>query len=147
MSEENVEIVRQLQPDPQVNLVELFQAGGDETELEAAIAAAAPAFTDDFVCVFHSLSAEPRAGVRGLRESWLDWLAPWESYRAEILELVDAGDRVLVRSRDFGRRPGMDREIDFHGWAVWTVRQGKIARAEFFTADKTGAFEAAGLSE
>jgi ketosteroid isomerase-like protein len=149
MSQENVEIVRQLQPDPNVNLVEveLFQTRGDDAEVEAAIAAAAPAFTDDFVCIFHTLSEEPRPGVRGLRQAWVDWLAPWESYRAEIKELRDAGDAVLVVSHDFGRRPGMEKEVEFRGSAVWTVRDGRVAKAEFFTADRAGALEAAGLSE
>jgi len=147
MSQENVEIVRRLQPDPKADLVELFVRGADDAEVEAATAAAAPAFTDDFVCVFHALSNEPRRGLRGLRECWLDWLAPWESYRAEIEELIDAGDRVLVLSRDIGLRAGMDKEVDFHGSAVWTVRRGKVARAEFFTADRASALEAAGLSE
>jgi ketosteroid isomerase-like protein len=147
MSEENVEIVRQLQPGPEVDLVKLFQVGGDDAAVDAAIAEAATAFTDDFVCVFHSLSEEPRSGLRGLREAWIDWLAPWESYRTEIDEIRDAGDAVLVLSRDFGRRPGIQHEVDFHGAAVWKVRDGQIARAEFFTADRAGAYEAAGLSE
>ncbi len=147
MSQENVEIVRQLQPGPEVNLVELFARGEDDAEVETVIAAAAPAFTDDFVCVFHSLSDESRPGVRGLRECWLDWLAPWEGYRTEIEELIDAGDRVLALVRDFGRLPGADKEVDFRGCTVWTVREGRIARAEFFTADRADAFKAAGLEE
>jgi ketosteroid isomerase-like protein len=146
MSQENVEIVRALQPGADVDLTELFVVGNDDAAVEAAIAAAAPAFADDFVCVFHALSDEPRLGINGLRQSWLDWLAPWESYRTEIKELVDAGDRVVVVSRDFGRRHGMDREVHFDGCAVWTVRDAKIARAEFFPTDRAAAFEAAGLS-
>jgi len=147
MSQENVEIVRRVQPDSEADLVELFKAVEDETALEAAVAASASAFADDFVCVFHALSEEPRPGLQGMRDYWLDWLAPWESYRAEITELRDAGDAVLVLSRDFGRRPGMDKEVEMHGSAVWTVRNGKIARAEFFPTDRASALEAAGLSE
>ena len=147
MSQENVEIVRRLQPGPQVNLVELLEAGGDDAAVDAAIAAVASAFTHDFVCIFHSLSEKARPGVRGLRECWLDWLAPWESYRAEIEELRDAGDRVLVLTRDFGRRAGTDKEVDFHGCSVWIVRESRIARVEFFAADRAGAFRAAGLRE
>jgi len=146
MSQENVEIVRGLQPGPDVDLTELFEVGRDDAEVEVAVAAAAPAFTDDFVCIFHALSEEPRFGIDGLRRSWLDWLAPWESYRTEIKELVDAGDRVVVVSRDFGRRPGMDLEVHFDGCAVWTVRDAKIARAEFFPTDRAAAFEVAGLA-
>ena len=147
MSEQNVEIVRQLQPGPEVDVVELFEVGGDEAAVEAGIAAVAHAFTDDFVCIFHALSEKARPGIRGLRECWLDWLAPWESYRTEIEEFRDGGDRVLIISRDFGRRPGMDREVDFRGGSVWTVREGRIARAEFFAADMAAAFEAAGLRD
>jgi ketosteroid isomerase-like protein len=143
MSQENVEIVRVLQPGPEVDLKEFFEIGLDD----AAATAAAPGFTDDFVCIFHALSDEPRPGVEGLRQGWLDWLAPWESYRAEIKELIDAGDRVLVLSRDFGRRPGMDLEVHFDGYAVWTVRDARIARIEFFPTDKAAAYAAAGISD
>lgn len=147
MSLENVEIVRQIQPDPEVDLTELFVRGGDEAEAEAALElAAAGGFTDDFVCILHALSEEPRPGVLGLRESWLDWLEPWESYRVETGTLIDAGDRVLVLGRDFGRRPGMESEVELLASAVWTLRDGKIARAEFFT-NRGDAYAAAGLSE
>ncbi len=145
MSRENVEIVRQLLPGPEVDFMDLFTRDADEAEIDAAIEAAAPAFTDDFVCIFHALSGEPRPGVRGLRENWLDWLAPWESYRAEIQELIDAGDKVVVLVRDFGRRPGIEGEVELHGTTVWTLRDGRIARAEFFATDREAAFRAAGL--
>jgi ketosteroid isomerase-like protein len=147
MSKENVEIVRRLQPAPDVDLTELFELGRGDGDIEGALREAAPAFTDDFVCIFHALSEEPRLGIEGLRRSWLDWLAPWESYRTEIKELVDAGDRVIVMSRDFGRRPGMELEVHFDGCAVWTVRDAKVARVEFFPTDRVAAFEAAGLSQ
>ena len=145
MTEENLEIVRQLQPGPEVDLTELFTRDADEAEVKAAIEAAEPAFTDDFACVFHALSEEPRYGVAGLREAWLDWLSPWASYRTELEEMIDAGDRILVLVRDFGRRQGMEQEVELIGSAVWTVRGGRIARAEFFSADRAGAFRAAGL--
>jgi hypothetical protein len=41
----------------------------------------------------------------------------------------------------------MAREVDLHGFSVWTVRESRIARAEFFAADRTAAFEAAGLPD
>jgi ketosteroid isomerase-like protein len=141
MSKESVEIVRRLQPGPEVEFKELFEDASEDGRL----ARAASLLADDFVCVFHALSATPRSGIEGLRQSWLDWLAPWESYRTEIHELVDAGDRVAVLSRDFGRRPGMDLEVHFDGCAVWTVLGGRITRAEFFPTDRDAAFEAAGL--
>jgi hypothetical protein len=73
MSQENLELVRQLQPAPGIDLTEFFQRG-NEAEAAAALEEAAPMFTDDFVCVFHQLTSEPRPGLAGLRSGWLDWL-------------------------------------------------------------------------
>src|SRR5438067_2934687 len=70
-------------------------------------------------------------GVEGLRSALLDWLEPWESYRAEIEELVDLGDRVAVLTRDYGRRKGVEREVDFKGVSVYVFRGHKISRIEF----------------
>ena len=70
-------------------------------------------------------------GVEGLRSALLDWLEPWESYRPEIEELVDLGDRVAVLTRDYGRRKGVEREVDFKGVSVYVFRGDKISRIEF----------------
>jgi len=81
-----------------------------------------------------------------LRQAWLDWLEPWESYRVEIEDARDMGNRVLVFSRDFGKRPGQDTEVELKASAVWTVREGRVARAEFF-ALRADAVRAAGREE
>jgi ketosteroid isomerase-like protein len=70
-------------------------------------------------------------GFEGLRSAWIDWLEPWASYRSEVEELVDLGDRVAVVVRDFGRRESMEREVDAKGVAVYTFRGDKISRIEF----------------
>jgi ketosteroid isomerase-like protein len=51
---------------------------------------------------------------------------------------------VLVR--DYGRRAGVSAEISDIGAAVWTVRDGKIARICFYPS-RAGALEAVGLRE
>jgi ketosteroid isomerase-like protein len=70
-------------------------------------------------------------GFEGLRSGWIDWLEPWESYRSEVEELVDLGDRVAVLVRDYGRRKGMGREVDAKGVAAYAFRGDKISRIEF----------------
>lgn len=140
MSDADVELVRNLQAPPEADLRDVFFRGDDDGAAAAAEALAG-LFTDDFVCVFHGLSSDERPGVLGLRGAWLDWLEPWETYRAEIDEVRDAGDgRVLVFSRDFGKRRDLASEVELKGSAIWTVRDGRIARAEFFTerADALG---------
>jgi hypothetical protein len=85
-------------------------------------------------------------GLDGLRAAWLEWLQPWQTYRTEIKQRLDAGDRVLLLTQDYGRRAGAAHEIKVDGSAVWAISDGKVARAEFFPA-RSEAFRAAGLSD
>ena len=55
---------------------------------------------------------------------------------------IDEG--VLVFSRDFGKRPGLDSEVELKGGSIWTVRDGRVARTEFFSI-RRDALRAAGL--
>ena len=106
----------------------------------------APFVHSDFEAVARtSLEAPSGAGLRGLRVIWLEWLAPWESYRVEVEDVIDAGDRAVVLIRDFGRQEGSRAEVSIRAGAVWTVRDGRIARVEFYS-DRSEAIQAAGLS-
>ena len=145
MSAANVELVRSLIPPPDVDLTELFQRDADPAAVEEALAELSTRLTDDFVCAFHVLGQGERRGAAGLREIWLDWLEPWETYRAAGYELIDAGDLVLSLAHDVGRRRDMVEEVELRGTALWTVREGKIARVEFFARREDG-FAAAGIS-
>jgi ketosteroid isomerase-like protein len=122
MSQENVELVRKLQPSPGIDLVALFRDAGV------------------------GIQAGEWGGLAGLRAAWADWLEPWASYRAEIEDVIDAGDDVVVLTRDYGRRPGMSAEIPIVAAAVWTVREGKIARNCFYP-NREDALRAVGLPE
>jgi ketosteroid isomerase-like protein len=144
VSQQAVEIVRALQPPLGTDLTKLFAREAEPAVVEALIAAIEPFVTDDFVCGFHGANRGERQGVTGLRDVWLDWLEPWETYRVEHHEFVDFGDRVLVLVRDYGRRRGMTAEIELHGSAIYTVRDGKLARAEYF-AQRAEAYAALGV--
>jgi ketosteroid isomerase-like protein len=140
VSEANVELVTAAQPGPEVDLVAMFR---DERAAGVALAAIAPHLADDFEAVGHGgVTVLPRPGVEGLRAVWLDWLSPWESYRTETEEVVDLGDRVLVLVHDFGRRAGIDEEVPLSAAAIWTLRDGRITRADFY-ADRDEALAAA----
>ena len=143
MSQENVELVRALQIAPDVDLAAVLR---DDARAEALIGPVAPMFDVEFECVTTQLGGRRYAGLRGLRTAWLEWLEPWETYRVEVEDVLDAGDAAVVLTRDFGRRPGMQDEVRLLGAAIWTVRNGKILRAEFH-ADRNDALEAAGLSK
>ncbi len=145
MSCENVELVMKLQAAPDVDLAELFRR--DEL-WSALVDAVAPFFHADFESVPPGVPGTENlfTGLDGLREAWLGWTEPWLTYRTEIERGIDAGDRVLLLTRDYGRREGGIEEVKVDGSAVWTVRDGKIARAEFF-AHRVDAFRAAGVKQ
>ena len=143
MSRENVELVRRLQPRPDADLVALFpdqRTAGGFDRLFAAF------FHPDSECVLHMPGAEPvvYVGLEGWRNGWGDWLAPWVSYRSEIEELRDVGERVVVLVRDYARREPGTPEIGQIAAAVWTIRDAKVARAEFY-AHRSEALKAVGL--
>ena len=61
-------------------------------------------------------------------------------------DVIDAhGGRVLVLTRDYARPKGADADVNFMGAPIWTVRDGKVARIEFYWNRAEG-LAAAGLS-
>ncbi|MBA3327680.1 MAG: nuclear transport factor 2 family protein [Solirubrobacterales bacterium] len=144
MSQENVEIVRGMQPPPDFDLVGMFDENASTSILLDAVA---PSFHSDVEAVGKLSIGDVRgSGMEGLKAVWREWLQPWESYRSEVEDVIDIDDRVVVLVRDFGRRKGMTAEVALVGAAIWTLRDGKVARVEFF-ADRAVALEAVGLAE
>ena len=145
MSQENVELVRGLQPSHDMDLVALFRDDGSAAALGETLA---PFFHEDVEIVAPTFVAGQGVrfvGLEGLRAGWLEWLGPWERYRVEVEDVIDAGDDAVVLVRDYGRRTGTTAEVSNVGGAVWTVRDGKVARVAFYL-DRSEALEAAGLS-
>ena len=120
------------------------------------VAAVAPFFHANFESVPPGAPGTENVhiGFDGLRAAWLGWMEPWLTYRTEIKQSIDARDRVLLLTQDYGRRESVaeqlktrgSEEVKVDGSAVWTISDGKVARAEFF-AYRADAFKAAGLTE
>ncbi len=147
MSQENVQLVRRL--------LEPFEAGDiaaffrDEAGWAARLPAAEAFYAPDFEASFvrADVGRTRYVGLDGLRAAWLDWLAPWVSYRTEIEDLIDAGEgRVVVLTHDYARPEGVGAEVSFEGAPVWTVRGAKVARIDFYW-DRAAGLAAAGLDE
>ena len=146
MSRENVELVRSLQPD-ELDLVEAFSAGAAEMMSEDQRAL----FTDDFEVRFMSElfgdGGEVLAhGRDGLTAMWQEWLTPWESYRLDVEEFIDAGDDVVVFVRVEARTKRDGVLVQHAPAAIWKVREGKVAAITFYLV-RGEALAAAGLSE
>ena len=145
MSRQDVELVRALlAPFEHGDLGPMWR---DEEIFAARRERTADLLSADFECVFirEDVGRSTYQGVDGLRAAWLDWLEPWDSYHAAVEDVLDAGGgRVVVLTRDHARPKGASAEVEFLGAPIWTVRDGKVARIEFYFNRAEG-LAAAGL--
>jgi ketosteroid isomerase-like protein len=84
-------------------------------------------------------------GVDGVRSAVDNWFDVWEWMRVEIVELIDAGDRVLVTLDQRAKGKGSEVEVEIRSYNVYTFRDGKVLRMQLFT-EREPALEAAGLT-
>jgi ketosteroid isomerase-like protein len=80
--------------------------------------------------------APPGTVVRGLDDVLqliATWLRRWEAYDVEVLDVVEAGDDVLLLVERRAREAGTG--IDAHRIAaqVWSLEQGRIRRIRSFS--------------
>jgi ketosteroid isomerase-like protein len=145
VSQADVEIVRGiLGPFEEGDIIPLFR---DDAINASMVAASEPFFTPDFRCVFvrEDVGRAEYRGLGGLRTAWLDWLEPWEAYHPRVEDVIDAGaGRVVVLTCDHARPKGSNVMTQFLGAPVWTLREGRIARIEFYWNRSEG-LAAAGL--
>ena len=107
-------------------------------------------YAEDVELEVHS-DAFLRRGTFSGREAvgqWFgDWFATFEpGYRLEITEARDLGGVVLLVARHHGRGRASGAEVHGATAYLYTVRDGKIVRAELFR-DRPAALKAAGLPE
>ena len=131
MSQENVEVVRAM-----------FEplARGDFSRWFDEV-------TDDFV--FVTSPDLPDGGTyRGeaARDFVMAWVESFEGHTMEASDFIDGGDKVFFALFQRGRPRGSEVSVEGRWWAVMTLREGTVARAEVFD-DRHQALEAAGLSE
>jgi ketosteroid isomerase-like protein len=136
MSQQNVEIVKRL-----------YDAWNcrDEEELVA--------LSDPEIEYVNSPTAVEPGTRRGTNELLAVVRMQWEMLpdgRQEIDQVYDRGEEIIVLGRTSRRMPEGDARIEDQGLASWTIRDGKVVRAEvlgFGRAEVEKALKAAGLSE
>ena len=119
-----------MHPGPEVDLASVLI---DEDELDRWRIALSGRFHTDVQATMRLPGMTPVGyfGLDGLRAAWRDWLAHWASYRDEIEDVIDAGERVVVIHRYHARpRPGAP-VIARRRATVWSVREGRVASVDF----------------
>jgi ketosteroid isomerase-like protein len=130
VSPRNVEVLGDLMPDPETDLAGLVR---DDGQFAAIAEGLGDLLHPDLVSVPAWRGGRTAySGIDGFREMWLDWLEPWDTYHVKVEEMIDLGDRVVVLIRDRGRRHDMDAEVELIAGSVWTFRDGRVARVEFY---------------
>jgi ketosteroid isomerase-like protein len=89
----------------------------------------------------------PMHGREAVHAYVQDWLDTFDEFSVEPVELIDAGeDQVMAVLQIGGRAKLSGVETDLTYAAVYTIRDGKVARGREY-ATREEALEAAGLSE
>ena len=143
MSEENVELVVGTLRGPDVNLAEIAR---DDEMFAAMMQEIGSAFRADIQFDNHGFPAGDVTcvGLDAVRSLFRDWYQPWETYRTEVEQAIDCGERVLLLTRDLGVLWGTAQEVTLNLGCVYTIRDGKIARWEVYL-DRSEALKAVGL--
>ena len=138
MSQENVELVVAL------HRTDLGHVYRDDAAWAAWSASLAPDFAHIAVNGIDGTTVATDA--EGMRRAWLSWVAPFGTYRQEVEQAIDCGDRVAVDVNHFGRMEMSAADVKLSGTGIWTVRDGKVVRLESYT-DRSAALKAVGLAE
>jgi ketosteroid isomerase-like protein len=128
-----------------VEIVQRAYAAYSRGDLDGAVADFAPE------CEYAASGAVPGAGDTYLGpEGYKRFLASFnegfDQPRAELHEVVEAGDRVLVPLTLHGRGRQSGAETTWQFWQVWELGEGRFVRGQGFTTEAE-ALDAVGLSE
>jgi ketosteroid isomerase-like protein len=77
----------------------------------------------------------PHKGPQGVRRFWDMWQESFVDFRAEIVEVHDLEDHVVVIARVHGIGRDSGVEVTTPAFPqVWTFSEGRIVRVEMFTS-------------
>jgi ketosteroid isomerase-like protein len=132
MSAENVEIVREI--------FRAWEKGGSPVD--------SGLLADDIEWVNAKEAIEPgtRKGVAAFGEAAAGVESTFEGTRIEFERFIDAGDQVVVVGVLMGTGRGSGIEVGRRQGYLWTIRDGKAVRFQWFN-DPAEALGAAGVED
>jgi ketosteroid isomerase-like protein len=85
-------------------------------------------------------------GVQELAKGARQWMEAWEDLRVQAEEYLDAGEKVVVLTRQIGRARASGIPLNREMADVYELRDGKVTAVHFYWS-RHQALEAARLSE
>ena len=146
MSEENVQLVRGAwEPFEGVNVASIEWGAGGMRELLATL------FSPDvelrtLASGLGSGVGEEYHGWDGLVSYLSEWMEPFSEYQVKNLDYIDAGDCVLVPSRQWGIGSGSGARVEIELTTLQVVREGRITFVQQFDTLEEAREAAAGRS-
>ena len=140
MSKESVELVRAW-----VDVWsgrELVRAMQDPAFAEAALQPMTPDF--ELRWAEENPDVQTYRGHDGVLAAMSEWLEPWEEYRQDAIEFIDAGENVVVTYTQVGLGRGSGATTEMNVSHVYAIRDGEIASLREFVS-RDAALEAAGV--
>jgi ketosteroid isomerase-like protein len=133
MSKENVEILRRLTKALNARAFDTYYVEFFDPEVEWQTSAEDP-------------DAATHRGRQAYKRYVEQWLEGFDDMHIDVEEYIDVDDdRVLTWSRFTGRGAISGAPADWHLAIIFTIREGKVVRAEEYF-DRDEALEAAGVS-
>ena len=132
-------------------LSEILDGGGDlgymEETLPQLTALAAELAAPDFVCVLAGIPPTPEQefpGVEGIARAWSDYGAAWEKVRAELEEVRETDDHIVLLVTQVATTRHQGVEISQPSAMVFAFEDGRLTRLEFHL-DRAHALRRAGI--
>jgi ketosteroid isomerase-like protein len=71
-------------------------------------------------------------GKPGVIRQVTSWVGTWEDFSFEVLDIIDAGENVVLEVRESGRGRTSGAPMTNHYWAIWTFREQRIVRGAVY---------------
>jgi len=130
MSQENVELVREG--------FDAFQEGDLSRMLDL--------MAEDLVTYRADPDGMTYHGKEGFLSATADWTEDFSEWSVTPEELIDAGERVLVRVRQTARGEASGAPVEGDFWFLFVMRGGRVAKVSFYIR-RDDALGAAGLTD
>ena len=88
----------------------------------------------DYVGAFPEI--QTAHGLAEVREFLREWSEAFDDFSFQAEEMVDAGDSVVVRVRQWGRGKETGAQVENQAWQVFTLRNGKVLHCRGMTPSR-----------